>query len=460
MNARSDVHPRKGVLEDWSKVLFFRICTAVLLTVVSVQAQIPGYGGPGVATRGTGAGARGTEDVSIRPFVSINGISDSGIIAVGLDERGNITNPGALYGVEASVGAYGAKRWSKSRLGLDYRGGYRHYTRQTFFDGSDHVLALDYGRQLTRRTTFSLSLLGGTTSRNMGGTFGILGVVDPTLLGTTLNDLFDNRAYFAGASGSLQVLVGPKNAFTMGATGMAVRRQSRALVGLNSQQAFGGWQRTVNRKTSIGIQYQYLHVDYPRVFAESDVMSTVITLRRQIGRRWMMDLAGGAYRIDFAGVREVEVDPVIAELFGTTSGREAFNTITYTSSIQASVTRTMRRSTVNIQYRRGLNPGNGVLLLNRQEVGGVNYTYNTGYRWALSGRAMVSKFAGLGTFNDRFYSYGTGFTASRQLAGAMYFTGSVDLRKFGVSTSGFERTGIRVSLGITYSPGEIPVNLF
>lgn len=453
-------HPRAGVSEDWSKVLFLRICTAVLLTVVSVQAQIPGYGGPGVATRGTRAGARGAEDVSIRPFVSVSGISDSGLIAVGLDERGNVTNPGALYGVEASVGAYGAKRWSKSRLGLDYRGGYRHYSRATFFDGSDHVLSLDYGRQMTRRVTFSLALLAGSTSRNLGGTFGLLGTLDPALLGTTADDLFDNRAYFAGASGSLQFLVGSKNAFTMGATGMAVRRQSKALVGLNSQQVFGGWQRMVTRKTTIGVRYQYLHVDYPRVFAESDVMSTMLTVHRQIGRRWVMDLSGGVFRIDFAGVRVVEVDPVIAELFGTTSGREAFNTINYTSSIQAAVTRMMRRSMVNIQYRRGVNPGNGVLLLNRQEVGGVNYTYNTGYRWALSGRFMVSKFAGLGTFNNRFYTYGTGFTASRQLTGGMHFTGGVDLRRFGVSTSGFARTGTRLTVGITYSPGDIPVNLF
>lgn len=413
-----------------------------------------------MATRGTGAGARGSEDVSIRPFFSVSGISDSGIIAVGLDENGEITNPGALYGVEASIGAYGSKRWGKSQLGLDYRGGYRHYTRQTFFDGSDHVMNLGYARQLSRSVTFQLTVLGGTTSRTLGGAFGNLGFIDPTLMGSTVNDIFDNRAYFLSASGGLQIMAGQKNGFTMGASGMAVRRQSRVLVGLNSQQAFGGWQRMVNRKTSLGLQYYYFHVDYPRVFAESDAHSLMVTVSRQVGRRWMLNLGGGMFRLDFTGVREVEVDPVIAELFGTTSGREAFNSINYTSAIQASVSRTMRRSSVNFQYRRGVNPGNGVLLLNRQESGGANYTYNTGYRWALSGRFQASKFAGLGTFNNRFYSYGTGFTASRQLTGGMHFTGSVDVRRYGVNASGFGRFGTRLSAGITYSPGDIPVNLF
>jgi len=414
-----------------------------------------------VATRGTGAGTRGTEEISIRPFVSVSAIGDNGIVAAGLDSDGSISNPGMLFGVEASVGAYGTKSWSRNRLGLDYRGGYRHYNRKTFFDGSDHVLSLDYSRQTSRRSMIMLRVLGGTTSRTMGGTFGNLGFIDPSLFGaTTVNDIFDNRAYFLMGSGSVQFQVGNKDSISLGGTGFAVRRQSKVLVGMNGQQAHGAWQRMVNRRTAIGVQFQYMHVDYPRVFAESDVETVMLTLNRQLGRRWMLNLGGGVYRLDFAGVREVEVDAVIAELFGTATGREAFNTINYASTFQASVSRNMRRSSVGFRYLRGVNPGNGVLLLNRQESGSANYTYNTGNRWALSGRFQLSKFAGFGTFNNRFYSYGTGFTASRQLAGGLHFTGGVDVRQFGAAGGNFRRLGTRISAGFTYSPGDIPVNLF
>jgi len=445
--------------KDWRRTLLVRICVSAVLAVLSAHAQVPGYGGPGVATRGAGAGVRGSESVSIRPHASIQGISDNGLIAAGLDKDGNIVNPGRLYGVEASVGVYGTKNWKKDLLGIDYMGGYRSYNRNTFYNGSDHVLSLDYGRQVTRRVMLMLRVLGGTTSRNMGGIFGGLGFADPYTLGTTAYDIFDNRAYFIDTTGTLGVQVGRKDYISVGASGFAVRRQSKALIGMNGQRALASWQRQIGRRSSIGLGYQYFHVDYPRVFGESDVHTLMVMFGRQFGRRWAMNVSGGVFRIDFAGVRVVEVDPLVAELFGGTRGREAFNSINMSSAISANISRTMRRSLLSMQYNRGANPGNGVVLLNRQETGSVIYTYNTGSKWSISGSAGISKFSGYGAYSGQSVSYNGGVMASRQLRDDLYFTGGIDFRQFSINNGNFKRFGNRITAGLTYSPGPIPVSL-
>lgn len=445
--------------KDWRRTLLVRICVSAVLAVLSAHAQVPGYGGPGVATRGAGAGVRGSESVSIRPHASIQGISDSGLIAVGLDQNGNIVNPGRLYGVEASIGAYGTKTWKRQQLGLDYVGGYRNYNAGSFYNGSDHVLSLDYGRQVSRKLTMMLRVLGGTTSRNMGGIMGGLSFADPYALGTTVNDIFDNRAYFVDVTGNMGAQVGRRDYITVGAGGFAVRRQSKALIGMNGQRAMGSWLHQVGRRSSVGLGYQYFHVDYPRVFGESDVHTLMLMVGRQLSPRWSLGFSGGIFRVDFAGVRIVEVDPVVAELFGTTRGREAFNQINLGSAISASASRTMRRGMLNMQYSRGANPGNGVVLLNRQETGNVTYSYNTGSKWSLSGTLGLSKFSGYGTYNARFVSYNGGVMASRQLNGGLHFTGGIDFRQFSVNNGNFKRFGNRITAGLTYSPGPIPVSL-
>ncbi|MBL8175181.1 MAG: hypothetical protein JNK48_10950 [Bryobacterales bacterium] len=445
-----------GDLFRWSV-----LATLPLLAASTTFAQgIPGYGGPGVATQGgRAAGNRGSEPVSIRPYASVMGVVDNGVIAVGLDENGNLTNPGALYGVQANVGVYGSKSWRRNTVGLDYQGSYRHYSAKTFYNGSDHLMSLHYGTQLSRRSALSFRSTAGTSSRTTGGLFG-MGFIDPNLFpGTTLLDLFDNRAYFADVSGDLNRQIGSRTFVSAGGGAFAVRRQSKALVGLNGQRATGAINRQLSRRTFLGANYQYMHVDYPRVFGEADVHTVMLQMSRQFGRQWNLTMAGGVFRIDFAGVRTVEVDPVIAELFGLTTGREAFNAINVSSSFSASLSRSMRSGYFGLSYARGANPGNGVLLVNRQERFGANYTYNTRRFWSFSVLASMVRMAGIGAYSDRLGNYSTSFVASRKISSSLHFTAAADARQFTTGAGGFSRLSTRVSAGVTYSPGELPISL-
>ncbi|MBL8215536.1 MAG: hypothetical protein JNK87_32750 [Bryobacterales bacterium] len=428
-----------------------------LLTAPSLFAQ-GGYSGPAVSSRGMGqAGARGSEPISIRPYASVNAVADSGMLAVITDEKGQPATISTLYGVEANVGVYGSRLWRASRLGVDYQGNYRHYNSNTFFNGSDHLLQLDFSRQLNRRTGFQLRGAGGTSSRTVGGVFGFQGF-DSSLLGIPVNDVFDNRSYFTDVSGSLNRTIGSRNSVNLGAGAFGVRRQSKFLVGVNGYRAMGDFSRQLSRRTTIGVGYAYIHVDYPRVFGEADMHSLQGMFGRQIGRAWNLSVGIGAFRTDMAGTRTVVLDPLIAELLGTNGGREAFNVINLSPMLNLGLSWTGRLSSVTVGYMRGASPGNGVLLLNNQESVFSAYTYTLSRRASVSGRAGVSRMKGIGAFSGDFRTYNGGAFFSYVLRDGLQFTSGVDFRKFDSQSSGFNRNGMRAMVGIAYSGGELPIS--
>lgn len=425
-----------------------------LVGVVDAQTTLPGYGGPAVASRGLrNAGSRGTEPASIRPFASLLASYDNGLINVSRDPDGTISNPGALYGIEATIGAYGTKTWRRTRLGLDYQGLYRHYNTNTYFNGSDHLLGLDFVTQLSRRSGVSFRTSAGTSSRAVGGLLGV-GTIDPTLLGLPVADIFDNRTYFLESTGSYLLQIGPRNSMNFTGGGFAVRRQSKALIGMNGYRASGDFARRVTRNTTVGVNYQYLHIDYPRAFGEGDVHTIAGLFSRRLGRVWDISLGGGLSHTDFTAIQEVAVDPVVAELLGITRGREAFNAVNVVPSITAQVSRLFRQSTLFLNYTRGVSPGNGALLLSRQENATIAYTYNTGNRWTLSGNSGYNQLSGTGAYSGQYQTYNIGSGAGYRFWDDLYFTIGVDFRR--INTTTFNRNGTRIMGGVTYSPGAIP----
>lgn len=426
---------------------------------VRAQTGMPGYGGPAVASRGlANAGARGAESVSIRPYFSLNGMADSGMMAVGRDVNGNIVNPGTLFGVEGTVGAYGTKDWRRTRLGLDYQGLYRHYNANTYFNGSDHLLGLDIAQQLTRRSGFTLRTAAGTTSRAVGGVFSY-STIDPLFLGVPANEIFDNRTYFLESVGSYVLQMGSRNSLSMTGSGFAVRRQSRVLVGMNGYRAGADFARRVTRNTTVGVNYQYFHVDFPRVFGEADVHTAMALYSRRFSRVWELRVGAGTSYLDFTGVREVELDPLVAQLLGYGRGREAFNAINYVPSGTFDLRRSFRRALFAATYQRGVSPGNGVLLLSRQETGSVSYTYNTGRKWSIGGQGFYAQISGTGAYAGQVRNIGAGTIASYRFWEDLHFTMGFDVRQFSSNRGNFSRFGSRVQGGITYSPGAIPVSI-
>src|SRR6266581_4320321 len=139
------------------------MAVACLLAATAAAQQTDSYLGPGVLSRGVGdIGTRSGHQVDLRFYAGVSGIFDNQVQPVSVDSKGNLVRIDNLYGVEGNLGAYGVHNWRTAALGLNYRGTYRHYNEQSYFDGSDHMLDLGYTYRKSRRVVFDLRQLAGS----------------------------------------------------------------------------------------------------------------------------------------------------------------------------------------------------------------------------------------------------------------------------------------------------------
>src|SRR5581483_5084763 len=122
--------------------LFLMRTTLLLGCAASLMAQATEeYGGPAILSRGEMPNMAAPAPVTFRPFIGLNGVYDNGLIPVSVTPQGQIPNDN-LYGVELNLGLYGYHNWKRTTIALDYKGDFRHYSQNSYYDGTDDILSL------------------------------------------------------------------------------------------------------------------------------------------------------------------------------------------------------------------------------------------------------------------------------------------------------------------------------
>src|SRR5581483_5031517 len=100
------------------------------------------YQGPSILSRGGSgiAGERAGRLVDFRFWGDLSGVYDSDLNGVIVNQSGGLQGSGAEYGLEAGGGVVGSKTWRHDQISVDYTGHFRHYTPNSFFDGTDQLL--------------------------------------------------------------------------------------------------------------------------------------------------------------------------------------------------------------------------------------------------------------------------------------------------------------------------------
>ena len=351
-----------------------RMIAMVLVCCTTMTAQISNYLGPGILSRGAGdIGTRAGQDVSLRFFISAEGIYDNGLQPFSLDTTGHLATINGLWGSEVALGAYGVHNFRHARLGLDYRGTYRHYSEKSAYDGSDHTLALGYTVQKSRRLVFDLRQTAGSVSQ--GNAFANdLPTVTSSVV-TPSSVLFDNRTNYLQSTLDVNLIKSARTTLTFGGDGFGVWRQANGLVGMKGYLLHGTIQHRVSQRTTLGITYQHSHFDYPKAFGEADINEFSGTLATQWGRFWTFSMQGGAYQAEVQGLQRVAVDPRIAALLGVTSTVETFYKKSVFPQWGATINRQFQRATLSFDYQSGPSAGNGVYLTSRSESGAARFSY-------------------------------------------------------------------------------------
>jgi hypothetical protein len=424
-------------------------------------AQTGAYGGPSVLSRGKAASNRDLGPASaLRPYLYLNGIYDNGLTPVSVDQTGQVPRDD-VYGGEAGVGLYGYRRWKQTLLGVDYRGNFRHYSRKTYYDGSDHALALDFTHQPSRRVTFGLRQSAGTFSRS----FGWLpnpGIFDPTYSHIPADEIFDNRTNYLSTRGDLTWQKSLRLSFNAGGEGFMVRRRSNALFGVTGYTARGDISYRLGRHSTIGIDYNFLHFDFVRVFGASDLHMVAINYARRLSPTWEVALRLGGGRIETQSLRQVRIDPVVAAIIGQQVGIETFHQLHYVPHGGIRLAKTFRSANLQLAYDRTVSPGNGVLLTSRAEQARVSYSF-TGLRyWNFGLNAGYSAMHSVTHLVGSYEGYHGGWGATRRLGKNFHAVARFDARRYdmGGLRQQFDRVMYRATLGIAFSPGDMPLSLW
>jgi len=424
-------------------------------------AQVGGYMGPGVLTRGASdIGTRSGQQMDLRFYADLTGIYDTGLQPYSVDSKGNLVTINGLYGMELDLGAYGQHQWRQALLGLDYRGNFYHYENAPTFDGTTHNLTLGYTYQKSRRLAFDFRELAGTSSLAYGFTGPLNESLPTNFVGQPTSILFDNRIYYIQSTMDVNFILSPRTVLTAGGDGYLVRRQAAGLAGLNGYTLRGAIRHRLTRTRTIGATYEHIHFDFPPAYGQSDVNMLEGMFATALSKRWTFNLAAGVFQSEVQGVEQISLDPVVAALLGQSSGFQAFYKANYFPSGSADLTGTFRRYTVSLSYAQTVTPGNGVYLTSRQQSGTASYSYTALKRWNLGANFGYYTLLGIGQGLQPYstYSGGAGFTYS--LTRAIQLVGHYDARHQDITAAGFRQTGYRASFGIAFSPGDVPLSLW
>ena len=425
------------------------------------QGPVGGYMGPGIMSRGAGdIGERSGQPVSVRFFADVTGVYDNGIQPFSVNPNGTLVTVNGLYGVQLDFGAYGQYQGKQSVVGLDYKGNFYHYPDNQFYDGTTHNLALGYTYQKSRRIAFDLRALAGTTTLGYGsGSFGVASI--PTdIVNQPTSLLFDNRTYYGQGTADVNFIASARTSYTIGGDVFAVRREASGLAGLNGWNARSSVQHRLSRQKTIGLVYQHMFYNFPPAFGQSDTDMIEAFFSTTLGRRWTFNVHGGGFRTDVQGLSIVQLNPVIAALLGQSFGVQAFNRTDMYPSGTALLMGRFRTTSVQATYARTVIPGNGVYLTSRQDSASAGISYTGIKKWNFGLNGGYYRISSIGQAIPTYGQFTGGAGITYGLTRSLHIVARYDVRHQDISLVGLRETGSRATIGLAFSPGNVPLSLW
>jgi hypothetical protein len=429
----------------------------VLILAGPLIAQSDDYAGPSVLSRGGGGGVTPSGSIAFRPYLNVSAMYNDGMSAF-MDSNGQLRSR-SLVGGEAAVGLYGYHGWKNTVLGLNYRGDYRRYNRRTTQDGTTQLLTFGLTHKATKRLEVTFREAAGTFSQNTGygGTFGFF---DPTFAGIPHNELLDTRTDYFSTMVDATYLMSRRLSINLGGSGFQVRRRVSSFYGVTGTSARADVAYRLTRRSTIAGDYFFTHFGFNKAFGASDIHSAAADYSVRLSRSWELGLRGGVLRVEMLSMGVVAIDPVVAAIIGRTSAARAFYRREVVPTYGAQLQRFFHRATLHMAYSNGVTPGNGVYMASRQNTANIGISY-TGMRyWSFNAIGYYSDMDSIGQDIGRYRTGSVGLGAARSIASHnLFFTTRVDARRY-LAGQTFRRNSYHASIGIAWSPGDVPLRLW
>jgi hypothetical protein len=411
------------------------------------------YSGPAVLSRGNQPAIVGGQVDTLQPFLNVNRVYGTGL-GGGLSGSA----PNALQsGVELGFGLKGTHRWKRITLQIEYDGSYRDYTMQTDGNGLNQLVIATAALQLQRHLVLSIRQTGGILAQDMGGL-----LLQPAFLETS-STLPANEPFSTGSKliNSIVTLTYQKTrrlSFSGSIEGSLVRQDSVLLSGTNSGILSADVGYRLSGRDTIGLDYSFSHFGYTS-FGSSDVHSAGMDYSWRATKTVDLLFQVGMAHSSTMGIVAVPIDPEIAAILGTSTGMQVSYRAMNTPIMNARITKRWRRTSADLGYRRGISPGNGLVLASTEESMTAGLRYSGANRWTVSveaGRTTMAQLAGVGSYA------GNTFGASLN---RLIRPGLQAVARFSVlpvtynGSQGLNRTFYRAQIGFVFSPSQIPIAL-
>ncbi len=429
--------------------------------LAAALAEAQGFGGPAVMGRSLGAGiGRRSGQVRFRPFASVRAVYDSGLTAFRVNPDGTVGNSLGTAGIELNGGVYGSKSWRRTQLVASYLGGYRRYPGDSPFNGSEHSGTFGLSHAPSARLGFQSSNTAGTLIRSAA--FGLsltnpFQSSDPAFTGVPTNEVFDTRLNFFSSANTVSYALSPR--LSAAATGGIFNTQrAGSLVSGSGIMAGGDLSRRFNRTSTGTIAYNFMRFSFAQQFGFSGVQEIAFAYAREVGRRFTVQLRVGGFQVENEGVETVQLSPEIAELLGTTQGARAFYRRNYFPSLRVALLGRFKAQSIGTSFARTILPGNGIILTSRNESFSAYYNYTGIRKWIISGNFAYNRMDGLLRFSQSNRTTIASVRAGYQLRRSWQVNVAFDGRIQSLSiASTLPQEATRVSVGLSWSPGDIPL---
>ncbi len=436
---------------------FVRVIAA-LATVSPLFAQ---YGGPAILARGQSPGPMAATQIDFRPFVSVQGIYDTGLNGVSVDANGAPVNDASL-GVLVSFGVSGLHSWKHTKIGVNYSGGYALYGKSFYSGVNSQALELSITHQLSRHAVFTMSndavMYGSNTA---SPTLPPTVEFDPATTYVPTNDFFNTPTISFSTQDSLTIQKSTRTSYSVGLDAFLTRRRSSALYGSEGIGAHADLMYRLSRRSTIGAVFQYMHYSFIGIYGSTDLYTVAASYSRSFSRTVEMSATGGISQFENVFVETVPIDPAIAAVIGISSAQRVTYVKNLMPNLNFRLSKVVPRGTVFVYASNGLNPGNGLFLTSTSTTAGVGYNYTGLRRWALSAGAEYNTSTSYGNVYGQYGGYTANVSASRQVAPMTHGVFTFYARKYDSGDfQNYNKWSYGVNLGLSFSPGDIPVRLW
>jgi hypothetical protein len=430
------------------------------------------YAGPAILSRGEAPAAMAEPKIDFNFSVAVTALYTNGLAGVSAPNAQGELADVSSYGEGVTLSVSGAHTWRHTYLGLNYGGGFSHYSQAGYFDALSQGLGLGFTHQFSKHIFFSLRENAGMFTQFAPATVALNSSVpfDPSQSYIPTTDFYDNRTIYNTSQMNLTIQKSARLSFDLGGTYFLNVRRSAALYGAVGETATGDAQYRLSRRVTVGGGYSFIHYGYTHSFGGAYVHSGTVSLSMRMSRWTEFSFFGGGSRVESNFEETVPIDPNILAILcpssvnapcPLSSGTVISHSVFWAPSFGARVSRSFHRGVAYLSAGEGVTPGNGLFLTSRSDMAQAGYGYSGMRKWSLSVGVSYGSSRSLGNIQGSYGQVAGWYNMSRLIVKSLSFVSGFTATQYrSVSFTGYNRLIYSASVGLGFSPGNIPVRFF